>query len=103
MYPKSEHRGAEDISTSLERTADHPVGQHVQLGKSRGIGDVDVTACAWIDRCSINYTIYGEEVELRLGGNLDGFYLTTTETGLENLVAKSSAALNALRAAHDDT
>ncbi|MGI8310383.1 hypothetical protein [Saccharopolyspora hattusasensis] len=67
------------------------------------MGDVDVKACAWIDRCSINYTIYDDEVEFLLGGNLDGFYLTTTETGLENLVAKSTAALNALRAAHDDT
>ncbi|MEV0054447.1 hypothetical protein AB0H34_28575 [Saccharopolyspora shandongensis] len=67
------------------------------------MSDVDVTACAWIDRCSINYTICGNEVEFRLGGDLDGFYLTTTETGLENLVAKTTAALNTLRAAHSST
>ncbi|MFI0466852.1 hypothetical protein ACH347_22455 [Saccharopolyspora sp. 5N102] len=66
------------------------------------MGDVEVTACAWIDHCSIDYTICGNEVEFRLGGDLDDFYLTTTETGLENLVAKSTAALNALRTAHSD-
>ncbi|MGI8306865.1 hypothetical protein [Saccharopolyspora hattusasensis] len=66
------------------------------------MSDVDVTACAWIDNCAISYTICGDEVEFRVGGDLDGFCLTTTETGLETLVAKSTAALNALRAEHSD-
>jgi hypothetical protein len=63
------------------------------------VSDLDVTACAWIDRCSINYVVCGDEVEFQTGGDMNGFYLTATETGLENLVAKGTAALQALRAA----
>ncbi len=58
---------------------------------------LEVTAAAYVDRCSIDYTICTDEVEFRLADRHEIFHLTATETGLEALARLSSAALRELR------
>ncbi|MHA6802638.1 hypothetical protein [Salinifilum ghardaiensis] len=58
---------------------------------------LEVTAAAYVDRCSIDYAICTDEVEFRLADRHEIFHLTATETGLEALARSSNAALLELR------
>lgn len=57
---------------------------------------VETSAGARIDRCSIEYHWFGDEVEFRLGG-ISGFELHASEDGLRHLVAKGTEALASLK------
>ncbi|MDA3645368.1 hypothetical protein LZ318_10655 [Saccharopolyspora indica] len=46
----------------------------------------------------MEYAIFGDEVEFRLGGQVDGMDVVFTEEGLERLVSQGERALRELRA-----
>jgi hypothetical protein len=54
-----------------------------------------------IEYCSIDYSVYGDEVEFQIGEGPDGVCVIATENGLANLVTKGTEALQAIRAQHD--
>jgi hypothetical protein len=61
---------------------------------------VETSAWVKINDCSIEYKVFAELVEFRIGGHLDGFDLVATERGLASLVSASVAALEEMRAGH---
>lgn len=58
-----------------------------------------VAAWVRIEDCSMEYAVFGDEVEFRIGGQLDGMDIVFSEQGLERLVSQGQAALRELRAA----
>lgn len=50
----------------------------------------------------MDYAVFGDEVEFRVGGQLDGIDIVFTETGLERLVTQRERALRELRTNQGD-
>lgn len=50
----------------------------------------------------MDYAVFGDEVEFRVGGQMDGMDIVFTEPGLERLVAQGERALRELRANQGD-
>lgn len=48
----------------------------------------------------MKYALVDDEVEFRLGGQVDGMDIVFTELGLERLVSQGEQALRELRASH---
>jgi hypothetical protein len=62
------------------------------------MGELRVAAWVRIEDCSMDYAVFGDEVEFRVGGQLDGMDIIFTELGLERLVTQGERALRELRA-----
>ncbi|QIZ38965.1 hypothetical protein [Saccharopolyspora sp. ASAGF58] len=67
-----------------------------------GMGQFQVAAWVRIEDCSMDYAVFGDEVEFRVGGQLDGIDIVFTETGLERLVTQRERALRELRTNQGD-
>jgi hypothetical protein len=65
------------------------------------MGQLRVAAWVRIDDCSMDYTVFDDEVEFRVGDRLDGMDLVFTEQGLERIVLQGEQALRELRASQE--
>ncbi|MGI8306209.1 hypothetical protein [Saccharopolyspora hattusasensis] len=66
------------------------------------MGRFQVAAWVRIEDCSMDYAVFGEEVEFHVGGQLEGMDIVFTEPGLERLVTQGERALRELRANQGD-
>ncbi|WP_190815424.1 hypothetical protein [Saccharopolyspora pogona] len=66
------------------------------------MGRFQVAAWVRIEDCSMDYAVFGDEVEFRVGGQMDGMDIVFTEPGLERLVTQGERALRELRANQGD-
>ncbi|MGP4020279.1 hypothetical protein [Saccharopolyspora sp. 5N708] len=90
--------GAVCVVGTLLQTPQRESIPHYFEKKGRGMGDLKVAAWVRIEDCSMEYAVFDDEVEFRVGGQLDGLDLVFTEQGLQTLVTHGERALRELRA-----